>query len=121
MGVVRVTDVELVATALATGAVAGSAGPSRGVVHDLHDALREAVLRGLARGRHGVRGDHDVPSAYGVRVLNAYAADPDVWRTRLLQVLSTGVEMDEEILTAARAVIRADRRAGRVSVGEVGS
>ena len=42
-------------------------------------------------------------------MLYAYETDPDVWRTRLLQVLASGLEMDEEILGAARAVLRADR------------
>ena len=48
------------------------------------------------------------------RVLDAYETDPDVWRTRLLQVLTAaGVETDEESLAAARAVLRAERRTGR--------
>ncbi|MFG2553964.1 hypothetical protein ACGFWF_28975 [Streptomyces sp. NPDC048581] len=105
------TEVELVATALATGAATDRTGTSRGVVHDLHTALREAVRRRLAGDGDGVRG------AYGVRVLDAYKTDPDVWRTRLLQVLAAGMEMDEEILGTARAVLRADRRAGHITVG----
>ncbi|MDT0479957.1 MULTISPECIES: hypothetical protein [Streptomyces] len=98
------TEVELVATALATGAAAGLTDTSRGVVHDLHAVLKEAVRRRLSGGGDGVRG------GYGVRVLYAYETDPDVWRTRLLQVLASGLEMDEEILGAARAVLRAERR-----------
>jgi len=106
----RVTEVELVATALATGAAAGLPDTSRGVVHDLHAALREAVRRRLAG------------SSYGVRVLEAYETDPDVWWTRLLRVLTaSGTEMDEEILAAARAVLRADRRIGHITVDAVGS
>lgn len=104
------TEVELVATALATGAAAGLTDSSRGVVQDLHAALREAVRRRLAGGGDRVRG------GYGVRVLDAYETDPDVWRTRLLKVLSSGMETDEEILGAARAVLRADRRTGHVTV-----
>ncbi|MEU0815214.1 hypothetical protein [Streptomyces mirabilis] len=104
------TEVELVATALATGQAAGLVGTPRGVVHDLHAALREAVRRRLVGGGHGVR------------VLDAYETDPDVWWTRLLQVLTaSGTEMDDEILAAARAVLRADRRAGHVTVDAVGS
>ncbi|WP_329546465.1 hypothetical protein OG548_21090 [Streptomyces sp. NBC_01356] len=102
------TELELVATALATGAAAGLTDTSRGVVHDLHAALREAVRRRLSGVGDGVRG------GYGVRVLYAYETDPDVWRTRLLQVLASGLEMDEEILGAARAVLRAERRKGHI-------
>lgn len=108
------TEVELVATALATGAAAGLTDTSRGVVHDLHAVLREAVRRRLSGGSEGVQG------GYGVRVLHAYETDPDVWRTRLLQVLASGPEMDEEILGAARAVVRAERRTGHVIVDVVG-
>lgn len=104
------TEVELVATALATGAAAGLIDTPRGVVHDLHAALREAVRRRLAGG------------SYGVRVLDAYETDPDVWWTRLLRVLTaSGTELDEEILAAARAVLRADRRTGHITVDAVGS
>ncbi|MEV7340640.1 hypothetical protein [Streptomyces sp. NPDC093544] len=103
------TEVELVATALATGAAAGLTDTSRGLVHDLHAELREAVRRRLSGGGDGVRG------GYGVRVLYAYETDPDVWRTRLLQVLASGLEMDEEILGAARAVLRAERRKGHIT------
>jgi hypothetical protein len=58
-----------------------------------------------------------VGGGYGVRVLDAYETDPDVWRTRLLQVLTaSGVDTDEESLAAARAVLRAERRTGRISM-----
>ncbi|MER5795485.1 hypothetical protein [Streptomyces sp. NPDC001980] len=109
------TEAELVATALATGEAAGLTDTSRGVVQDLHTVLREAVRRRLSGGCDGVRG------GYGVRVLYAYETDPDVWRTRLLQVLASGPEMDHEVLGAARAVLRADRRTGHVIVDVVGS
>ncbi|MFD8274708.1 hypothetical protein [Streptomyces flaveolus] len=107
------TEAELVATALATGAAAGLTDTPRGVVHDLHSALREAVRRRLAGG--------SVSGGYGVRVLDAYDTDPDVWRTRLLQVLTSGVEIDEEIRAAARAVLRAQRRTGHIGGDLVGS
>ncbi|MEV0909138.1 hypothetical protein [Streptomyces hokutonensis] len=107
------TEVDLVATAFATGAAAGLTDTSRGVVHDLHMVLRDAIHRRLSGG-DGVR------SGYGVRVLYAYETDPDVWRTRLLQVLASELELDEEILGVARAVLRADRRAGHVIVDVVG-
>ena len=103
-------EVELVATALATGAAAGLPGTSRGVIDDLHATLREAVRRRLVVGGNGVR------SGYGVRVLDAYETDPDVWWTRMVQVLTaSGTETDEEVLAAARAVLRADRRTGHIT------
>ncbi|MFF1740942.1 hypothetical protein [Streptomyces mirabilis] len=106
------TEVELVVIALATGAAAGLTDTRRGAVHDLCTELREAVRRRLADGGgDGVRG------GYGVRVLDAYETDPDVWRTRLLQVVTAcGVETDQEILAAARAVLRAERRTGHIIV-----
>ncbi|WP_089100177.1 hypothetical protein [Streptomyces hyaluromycini] len=109
-------EVELVATALATGAAPGLPGTSLGVIDDLHATLREAVRRRLGGGGNGV------PGGYGIRVLDAYETDPDVWWTRLLQVLTaSGTDMDEEILTAARNVLRADRRTGHITVDAVGS
>ncbi|MFD3589341.1 hypothetical protein [Streptomyces sp. NPDC058683] len=106
-------EVELVVTALAAGAAAGLTDTPRGTVHDLCTELREAVRRRLASdGGDGVR------AGYGVRVLDAYETDPDVWRTRLLQVLtSCGAETDQEILAAARAVLRAERRTGYITLG----
>ncbi|MDF3139978.1 MULTISPECIES: hypothetical protein [unclassified Streptomyces] len=104
------TEVELVAVALATGAAPGLTDSARGAIHDLYTVLREAVRRRLrgAGGGNGVGG-------YAVRVLDAYETDPDVWRTRLIHVLTgSGVETDEEILAAARAVLRAERRTGRL-------
>jgi hypothetical protein len=107
-----VTEVELVATALATGAAAGLTDTACGVVHDLYLRLKESVRRRLATGT----GD-SVGGGYGVRVLDAYETDPDVWRTRLLKVLTgSGAETDEEILAAARAVLRAERRTGHITV-----
>ncbi|GGN63019.1 hypothetical protein GCM10011579_030810 [Streptomyces albiflavescens] len=104
------TEVELVATAFASGAAAGLTDSARGTVHDLYAGLREAVRRRLAGG-----GGNSGGGGYGVRVLDAYETDPDVWRTRLLQVLTgSGVETDEEILAAARSVLRAERRTGHI-------
>ncbi|WUD71613.1 hypothetical protein OG937_07855 [Streptomyces sp. NBC_00510] len=76
------------------------------MVHDLHAALRDEIRRRLSGG-----GGTTMSAGYGVRVLDAHETDPDVWRSRLLQVLtSSRVETDEEILAAARAVLRAERR-----------
>lgn len=102
-------DMDLVATALATGAAAGLTGISCGVVTDSHAALREAVRRRLTDGVDRACG------GYGVRVLDAYETDPDLWRTRLLKVLASEVEMDEEIRAAAYAVLHAHRRTGHLT------
>ncbi|GAA1270990.1 hypothetical protein OHU25_40145 [Streptomyces sp. NBC_00117] len=107
------TEVELVVTALASGAPAGVTDTARGVVHDLSAALGE-MTRGRPAGL-GVRGGN------GVQVPDAYKTDPDVWRTRLLQVLASGMEMDEELIEPARPVLRADCRAGHITVGMAGS
>jgi hypothetical protein len=107
---VQVTEVELVATALATGAAAGLTDTARGAVHDLYAGLREEVRRRLDGGDGSTGG-----GGYVARVLDAYETDPDVWRTRLLQVLTgSGVETDGEILAAARAVLRAEHRTGYI-------
>ncbi|GAA3268799.1 MULTISPECIES: hypothetical protein [Streptomyces] len=105
-----VTGAELVATALTTGAAAGLTGTARGTVHDLHDALRQAVRRRLTAPDGTGR-------TYGVRVLDAHATDPDVWGTRLLRVLvACGAGEDEDVLRAARALLRAERGpAGRAT------
>jgi len=117
-----VTEVELVATAFATGAAAGLTDSARGAVHDLYAGLREAVRRRLVGGGGNGEGGNSVGGGYGVRVLDAYETDPDVWRTRLLQVLTgSGVETDEEILAAARAVLRAERRTGPVAADTRGA
>ena len=100
------TEVELVAAALAAGASAGPADTARGAVHDLCTALREVVRRRLAGG-----------SGYCVRVLDAHEADPEVWQSRLVEVLKgSGVEDDEEILAAARVLLGAERRVGWIAV-----
>ncbi|MGW1033827.1 hypothetical protein ACWD4Z_16715 [Streptomyces antibioticus] len=98
------TEAELVATALATGAAPGLTGTAPGTVQDLHTTLKEKL-------------HHRLRDSYGTRVLHAYDTDPDVWHTRLLQVLTTQLNLDEDILTAARAVLRADRRPGAVAAG----
>ncbi|KUO20986.1 hypothetical protein [Streptomyces dysideae] len=105
------TEVELVAVALATGAAAGLTDSANGAVHDRYTGLKLAVRRRL-RGA----GARSLAGGYGVRILHAYETDPDMWRSRLLQVLTgSGVETDEEILAAARAVLRAERRTGYVT------
>ncbi|KKD05520.1 hypothetical protein [Streptomyces sp. WM6386] len=111
------TEVELVAVALATGAAAGLTETGCEAVHGLCAGLSEAVRRRLAGG-----GGTSGGGGYDVRVLDAYETDPDVWRTRLLQVLTgSGVETDEEILAAARAVLCSERQTGRVTVDADGA
>ncbi|MBO1332980.1 hypothetical protein [Streptomyces sp. VRA16 Mangrove soil] len=101
------TGAELVATALATEAEAALTGTAHGPVHDLWASLRDALRGRLAEANRAHGG-----GGYGPRVLDAYLTDPDVWRTRLLRVLtSTGAHRDSGILAAARAVIRAERSA----------
>lgn len=111
------TEVELVAVALATGAAPGLTDSARGAVHDLYTGLKEAVRRRLSGVGAKSEDDGTNVGGYGVRVLDAFEMDPDVWRTRLLQVLTgSGVATDEEILAAARAVLRAERRTGHAVV-----
>jgi len=108
-----VTEVELVAVALATGVAPGLTDSARGAVHDLYTGLKEAVRRRLSGAGAKSGGGGTGAGGYGVRVLDAFEADPDVWRTRLLRVLTgAGVATDQEILAAARAVLRAERRTG---------
>lgn len=86
------TEVELLAAALALET----------------PGLREAVRRRLAGREDG---------GYGVRVLDSYAADPDVWEQRLADLLTgCGAAADDELLAHARTVLGAtahghDRRA----------
>ncbi|MFI9170864.1 hypothetical protein [Streptomyces lincolnensis] len=111
------TEVELVAVALATGAALGLTDSERGAVHDLYTGLRDVVRRRLARADGGCGVASYGVGGYAVRVLDAYETDPDVWRTRLLDILTrSSVETDEEILAVARAVLRAERRAGHVGM-----
>jgi hypothetical protein len=117
-----VTEVELVAIALATGAAPGLTDSARGAVHDLYTGLRVAVRRRLSGAGAKSEGCGKSVGGYGIRVLDAYETDPDVWRTRLLQVLTgSGVETDEEILEAARAVLRAERRRSHIPVDACGA
>lgn len=116
------TEVELVANAFATGAASARTDSEPGPVRDLYAELRQAVRRRLATedgpGRQGEGGGYQVGGGYGVRVLDAYETDPDVWRTRLIQVLTgAGAGADEEVLAAARAVLRAERRRGPLAAG----
>ncbi|MFE6892487.1 hypothetical protein [Streptomyces sp. NPDC057694] len=101
------TGAELVATALATEAAAALTGTTHGLVHELWVALRELIRERLTK----TNGANE-SGGYGLRVLDEYVTDPDVWRNRMLHVL-TGAEVhqDAEALAAARAVLRADARA----------
>ncbi|MGW5465197.1 hypothetical protein [Streptomyces sp. NPDC003996] len=108
------TEAELVVTALATGVAAEFTDTAQGAVHDLYSRLRETV-RGQLAGNGGCGG-------YNVRVLDAYETDPDVWRTRLLQVLTgSGAQADKEILALARAVLRAERRSTTLTANMSGA
>jgi hypothetical protein len=101
-----VTEVELVAAALAEGASARLTDTARGAVRELYIALRETVRRRLA-------GDN----GYGVRVLDAHEVDPEVWGSRLVPVLTAaGVAQDKDILAAARMLLGAERSARRLTL-----
>lgn len=105
------SEVELVAAALAAGASAGLTDTARGAVLDLYTSLREAVRRRLDRGR-----------VAGARVLDAPDADPEVWRRRLVGVLTdSGVEEDVAVLALARALLEKAAGDGRVTVYAEGS
>ncbi|MER5182652.1 hypothetical protein ABT009_30605 [Streptomyces sp. NPDC002896] len=111
-------EADLVATALAAGAAAGLKGTARGTVHDLYVGLKEVVHLRFGRGGvHGGDGGSGVCGGYGVRVLDACETDPNVWRTRLVHALTgSGVEGDADVLAAARAVLRAERRTSHLTV-----
>ncbi|MFF0015915.1 hypothetical protein [Streptomyces sp. NPDC005374] len=67
-------------------------------------ALETAGLRDAVRGRLAGRED----GGYGVRVLDSFAADPDVWGERLADLLTgSGAVADDELLAAARTVLGA--------------
>ncbi|MGW5605137.1 hypothetical protein ACWEWI_03350 [Streptomyces sp. NPDC003753] len=102
------TEVELVAAALAAGASAGLTDTAREAVRDLYARLRDRLAG---------KGD------YGVRVLDAHESDPDAWGTRLTEVLTgMGLERDEEILaTSRRVLLGAERRLGAMIVDARGA
>ncbi|MCI3272394.1 hypothetical protein [Streptomyces cylindrosporus] len=105
------TEAELVAAALGAGPPDGLRDTRQGLVRDLYVALRESV-------RWRLTGD----GGHGRRVLDAHEVDPDVWRERLIEVLAgSGVEKDAEILAAARILLGAGRRAGRLALDARGA
>ncbi|MET7520167.1 hypothetical protein ABZS88_43825 [Streptomyces sp. NPDC005480] len=97
------TEAELVAAALATDAAVRRTGASKQPAHDLSATLGEAVRRRLRDSEDG-RG-----IGYGLRILDAYESDPDLWQARMIRVLTNnGADTDEAIVAAARAVLRAE-------------
>ncbi|MFD7553811.1 MULTISPECIES: hypothetical protein [unclassified Streptomyces] len=88
--------VELVVAALAAGASAGLTDTASSAVRDAYAGLREAVRRRLA-----------TRSGDSTRILEANEAEPGVWQARLSELLSiSGVDQDEEILSAARSLLQ---------------
>lgn len=83
------TGVELVAAALAAGASAGLTDSVSAAVNDAYSALRAAMARRL-----GVSGQS----------LEAVETAPGVWSTDA--VAASGVADDEDVLAAAREVLR---------------
>ncbi|MEU0187697.1 hypothetical protein ABZ312_42160 [Streptomyces sp. NPDC006207] len=105
------TEAEMVVAALTAGASAGLSDTARGAVHDLYAGLREAVRSRLARS-----GGEDV------RVLDAPGPDPEAWRIRLIEALTdSGVEDDQRILAAARALLGGQSRTGGITVDACGA
>lgn len=89
------TGVELVLAALAAGASAGVTDMASSAIRDAYAGLRESVRRRLTR-----RGES------ALRVLSASEAEPGVWEARLGEELtSAGVDRDEEVVAAARALL----------------
>jgi hypothetical protein len=89
------TGLELVLAALAAGASAGVTDTASSAIRDAYAGLRESVRLRLAR-----RGE----SALGV--LTASEAEPGVWEAGLGEELAAaGVDRDEEIIAAARALL----------------
>ncbi|MFE6175974.1 hypothetical protein [Streptomyces sp. NPDC056464] len=100
------TEVELVAAALAAGASAGLTDTARGAVHDLYTGLRDAVRRRL-----------DPDGVADARVLDAPDADLEAWRSRLVGVLTgSGVEQDRAVMAGARALLAETGQDGRFTV-----
>ncbi|MEU9987746.1 hypothetical protein AB0E10_13230 [Streptomyces sp. NPDC048045] len=89
------TGVELVLAALAAGASAGVTETAGSAIHDAYAGLRESVRRRLAE-----RGES------AVRILSASEAAPGAWQARLGEELTAaGVDRDEEVVAAARALL----------------
>lgn len=100
------SEVGLVAAALAAGASAGLTDTASGAVHDLYASLRAAVRRRMERG-----------GAADARVLDTPDPDPEVWRHRLIGALAgSGVEEDQAVLTVARVLLDQARPAGPITV-----
>ncbi|MER6004923.1 hypothetical protein ABT120_40685 [Nonomuraea angiospora] len=82
--------------ALAAGASAGITDTASSALQDTYAGLRDAVRRRLAK-----RGED------GAQVLDARGIDPAAWQVRLTEALvSCGVDRDEEVLEAARSLLR---------------
>ncbi|MBB5829523.1 hypothetical protein [Micromonospora carbonacea] len=99
------TGVELILAALAAAATAGATS----AVQDAYVGLKDL----LARRLHG--------REQAVRRLDGRVTDPGVWRARLGEDLqAVGADADEQILTAARAVLaQADPTGARAGVYNV--
>ncbi|MDX3231864.1 hypothetical protein [Streptomyces sp. ME19-01-6] len=94
--------VELVLAALSAGAAAGLTDTASSAVREAYAGLRELVrLRLAARGEGGVRVLEAGESG------EAGEVGSDAWRDRLRELLvAVGIDSDEEILAAARSLLR---------------
>ncbi|MGW7596929.1 hypothetical protein [Streptomyces antimycoticus] len=91
---------ELVLAALSAGAAAGLTDTASSAVREAYAGLRESVrLRLAARGEGGVLEAGESGEAGEV--------GSDAWRDRLRELLvAVGIDSDEEILAAARSLLR---------------
>lgn len=90
------SGVELIVAALTAGATAGLTGATSAAIGDTYNGLKRLLASRLV-GRAAV-----------TQALEADETEPDVWQARLGPALAdSGVDRDDEILTAARAVLEA--------------
>ncbi|HEV7899088.1 MAG TPA: hypothetical protein VGP31_14735 [Planosporangium sp.] len=89
------SEIELIATALAAGALAGATGVASDAVRDAY-----AGLRGLLRARLAAR-----PVAQ--QKLDLPEPDPDRWVAAIgADLTEVGADQDQDVLAAARALLQ---------------
>lgn len=93
------SEIELIAAALAAGTLAGVTGAASNAVRDAYEGFRNLLRRRLA----------DRPAAQ--EALDTEVHERDEWITRFGDELSAaGVDRDDEVLAAARRVLDEERR-----------
>lgn len=107
------SGVELVLAAMAAGATAGvTTGITDATslaIRNGYDGLRDLLLRRLTgRGREALQ------------ALEAEESTPGAWQVRLTEdLVRSGADRDEEILSAARELLARVEASGRTEVGHV--